>query len=62
MDRGALQDALKTGGRFRVLDEVRDQHFQLAVEIPAQFLAEFVDIHAAGAQHGNRVVIVAQRV
>jgi hypothetical protein len=60
MDRGALQHALETRRRFRVLDKIGYQHFEFAIEILAKVLSQPVDIHTTGAQHGHGVPIVTQ--
>ncbi len=60
MDGGALHDALEAGGRLRVAGTVRGQPGQVLVEEFREVFLDFLNIHAAGAQHRDGVGIVDQ--
>ena len=61
MDRGALQHALETCRRLRILAMAGDKVGQLVIDIGQHLAAQPVEIDAAGAQHRNRVLVLGQR-
>ena len=60
MDRGALHHALEAGGRLRIARAVGRQAGEILVEELRQIAAQFVEVHAAGAQHRRGVGVVGQ--
>ena len=61
VDRGALQHALKARGRLRVVAVRGDEVGELVVDIVQDLAAQPLEIDAAGAQHGDRILILGQR-
>ena len=61
MDRGALQHALEARGRLGVLGVAGDQVAELVVDIGDDLAAQLVEVDAAGAQHGDRILVLGQR-
>ena len=61
MDRGALQHALKARGRLRVVAMGGDEVGELVIDVVQDLAAQPVEIDAARAQHGDRVLILGQR-
>ena len=60
MNDGALQDALETGSGLGVLTPIRDEIFELRVDIFHQIAPQNVEIDIAGAHDGGRVLILDQ--
>ena len=61
MDDGALDDALETGGRLRILLARGGKIGEVGIDVADQVGAQLVEIDAAGLQHGQRVLILRQR-
>ena len=61
VDRGALQHALEARGRLGVVAVGGDEVAELVVDIVQDLAAQPVEIDAAGAQHGDRVLVLGQR-
>ena len=60
VDRGALQHALETCRRLRILAMAGDKVGQLVIDIGQHLAAQPVEIDAAGAQYRNRVLVFRQ--
>ena len=58
MDHGALDDALETRGRLRILFRAGGEVSELGVDVFDQVAAEQVEIDIAGAHHGGGVLVV----
>ena len=58
---GALQHPLEAGGGLGVLRLIEDQPGKFVVDVSQQILAQPRDIDAAGAHHGDGVLILRQR-
>ena len=61
MDRGALQHALKARGRFGILAVSGDEIGELVVDVIQNLATEALELDAAGAQYGDRILIFGQR-
>ena len=61
MDDGALDDALESRRRLRILAAVGDQIGELGVDVIDEVAAQGIEIDVAGAHHGGRVLVVDQR-
>ena len=61
MDNGTLDDPLEAGGRLGILLATRDEVFQLGLDIVDKIAAQEIEVNAAGAHHGCRVLIINQR-
>ena len=61
MQDGALQDALKAGGRRRVLAGLAGQVIELVFDKAGQVLAQSLDVNAACFEHRHRIQVIAQR-
>ena len=61
MDHGALDHALKTSGRLRILAFSRDHLSELVVDVVGQAAAQDVEIDVAGLHDGGGILVVRQR-
>ena len=61
MNSGALQHALKARSRLRVVAVGRDKVYELVIDVVQYLAAQTVEVDAARAQHGNRVLILRER-
>ena len=61
VDGGALQHALEAGGRLGVAGGAADQVGELVVDIFAEVAPQPVEIDVAGAEDGDRVLVLGQR-
>ena len=60
MNGGALDDALETRRRLGLAHLADDHAGEFAVDELGQIPAQLLDIHAAGAQYGHRVLVLGQ--
>ncbi len=60
MDGRPLQHALEAGGRLGILAVIADQTLEFGLDVIGEVAAQFLDVHTAGAQNGDRVLIVGQ--
>ena len=60
VDDGALDDALETGRRFGLVVFIANQVRQFQGDVVTQIAAQTLKIDAAGAQHGDGVLIFGQ--
>ena len=60
VDRGALHDALETGGRLRITRAVGRQPREILVQELRQIAAQLVQVHATGAQHSRSIGVVGK--
>ena len=61
MDHGALDDALKAGGRLGILGPVGDEIVEFGFEIGDEAAAQLVQIDIARPHHRRGVLIFDQR-
>ena len=61
VDHRPLDDALEAGGRFGVLAIVRDEIGKLIVDVVLEIMTKDVEIDAARAHDGCRILVVDER-
>ena len=61
MDVGTLDDALEAGGRLRIVVPVRNEVFELVLDVVDDLLLQHVDVDRTGLEHGGRVGVVDER-
>ena len=61
VNSGALQHALEARSRLRVVAMGRDKIGKLVVDVVQYLAAQTVEVDAARAQNGNRVLILGER-
>ncbi len=61
MRDGAVDDALKAGGRLRVAMGVEHEPREIVVDIAGDLVAQEIEVDVAGAHHRRRVAVVDQR-
>lgn len=61
IDRGPLQHTLERGRRLRILDVIGDEVGKLVVDVVEEVAPQLVQIDAAGAQHGDRILVFRER-
>ena len=58
---GTLDDALEAGGRLRIVVPVRNEVFELVLDVVDDLLLQHVDVDRAGFEDCVRVSVVRQR-
>jgi hypothetical protein len=61
VNRGALQHALETRSRLGVIAMGRDKVGEFVIDVVQHLAAQTVEVDAARAQNGNRVLILGER-
>jgi soluble P-type ATPase len=57
----SLQNALKAGSRLRVIAVGGNEIGKLVVDVIQNLAAQAVEVHAASAQHRDRVLVLGER-